>query len=193
MGPARGSNTGRPGLQVCVTEMPAGRCQAGSPGLGWGGRLGREGSTEPSQGVRSRAGGPGVGPELMVAGDRGASRPASHTVSLALVGDRRQPLRPDSNTCIRGQALWRDSPRFPLGVLFLEQARRWCSRPSGHFQRMSQKPVSRGRSVALARAWEVSRRSWPRSSLSVVGNHLLGGSLASRDRVPSSQWSGLCS
>lgn len=42
-GPARGPNTGRPGLQVWVTEMPAGRCQAGSPGLGWGGRLGRGG------------------------------------------------------------------------------------------------------------------------------------------------------
>lgn len=126
----------------------------GAPGWAGVAAWAGEGSTEPSQGVRSRAGGPRVGPELMVAGDRGASRPASHTGFSALMGDRRHPLRSDTTPASGDKPLWRDSPRFPLGVLFLEQASDlWCSHPSGHLQRMSQKPAGvAGRFVVLARS-----------------------------------------
>lgn len=71
-------------------------------------------ATELSQGVRSRAGGPGVGPELAVAGDRGASRPGSHTCFPALVGDHGHPLHSDAMP-VSGDgdtSLWSDSPHF---------------------------------------------------------------------------------
>ena len=70
-------------------------------------------ATELSQGVRSQAGGPGVGPELM-AGDRGASRPGSHTCFPALVGDHGHPLHSDTTPASGAgdTSLWSDSPHF---------------------------------------------------------------------------------
>lgn len=128
----------------------------GEPWAGLGQPPGWSGlATELSQGVRSQAGGPGVGPELAVAGDGGVQARFAHLL-LCLVGDHGHP-------CTQTQRLrlgMVTSPSgvihltFPLCVLFLERVSvLWCSCPSGHIQRTSQKPAGvAGHSVVSARS-----------------------------------------
>lgn len=131
-GLARGPDTGCPGLQVCVAEIPAGRCQAGSPGLGWGGCLGRGREHRTlGWGQSSQWRGTGGHPGQACAP---ASLPSWVATGIPCAQTRhlRQGTSPSGEIHLV----------FPLGVLFLERASDlWCSRPLGHFQRMSQKPA----------------------------------------------------
>lgn len=129
---SRTGHCGSLGPQVCVSEMHAGRCQAGLParrawdGPGWDGRLPWR-AQHFSRGTKRQARGPEAGLEL-TAGGTGCCR-GSHTCFSALVGNCGHLLCSDMapETEERNKSQWNNLSHFSPVFFLLEFFKRGAS------------------------------------------------------------------